>query len=135
TAEIILALRTDGMVSQQPEERWSNSDLNYLRRWFDEAALSELGGILLVTERMASGTLREFLIVCLSNIVRRVSWQKDSDLRVRKDKTRYYPGTAIDLFCEEIERQAKKLGSYLRLASESAPFKETLIREGDSRHI
>lgn len=132
---ITSSLHDRGRASEAPEIRWSKKDLSYLRRWFDEKALEELAGVLQEIQSSHSGVAEEFLLICLSNIVRRVSWQRDSDLRVRKQKERYYEGTVVTLFCEEVQRQASKLEPYLAVIKAERPFPETEIREGDARRI
>jgi site-specific DNA-methyltransferase (cytosine-N4-specific) len=75
--------------SVQPSRIWGAHDLSYLQKWFDGAAISDLAQLRAAIEGVATGFERAFLQVCLSNIVRTVSWQKESDLRVRKEVRPY----------------------------------------------
>jgi len=122
----------------QLELLWSSEDLQYLRRWFDEVALYEVAQILEYLNREESLSKREFFKICLSNIIRSVSWQKKTDLRVRKEKKEYSQGSAFIFFKEEITRQLEKLRPYLSLIQKlNAPFSLPIfdIREGNARQI
>ena len=60
--------------------RWEPEDLKYLQRWFDQAALCEIALILQAIDACNYPTIFDFLRICLSNILRAVSWQKNDDL-------------------------------------------------------
>jgi len=81
-----------------PENIWSEDDLTYLKRWFDSEAIRDLSAVLSNITKVQRPLYRDFFRVCLSNIIRSVSWQKGTDLRVRKEIKPYIPGTAIALF-------------------------------------
>ena len=55
--------------------------------------------------------------------------------RVRKEKSPYTKGTAIQLFRDEVQRQLDKLSRYLILTSEEKPFDEVEIAQGDARQV
>ena len=63
--------------------------------------LDELDRIEAAVRRLPTGTLRSFYRVCMSNILRGVSWQKDDDLRIRREKTKIGAGETIDRFLKE----------------------------------
>ncbi|MBN1874933.1 MAG: hypothetical protein JXA33_11940 [Anaerolineae bacterium] len=115
--------------------RWDEVDLDYLNRWFDPNALAEVTYLLDVIEGCEHPVLLSLLRVCLSNVIRPISWQKESDLRVRKEITEYAPGTAAQLFQEEVQRQVEKLHHYLALLEPGQPFPPYTIHEGDARQI
>ncbi len=114
---------------------WNEHDEHYLKRWFAPAALQELAVILETIKTCPDSIAEEFMEICFSNVLRSVSWQKDSDLRVRKKIVNYVPGTAIRLFSEEVQRNLKKVLSYLSHFSNDCEFPEFVIKEGDSRNI
>ena len=117
---------------------WNLSDLQYLERWFDSQALVDIAYILEPINLCQHPILRDFYKVSLSNIIRGISWQKETDLRVRKEVTEYLPGAALERFKEELQRQLSKLVPFLLLAqqaqtpSEMPKFK---ILEGDTKDI
>jgi site-specific DNA-methyltransferase (cytosine-N4-specific) len=97
----------------EPDHFWQGHDLAYLRRWFAEPALKDIAAILRSIERVDSALYRDFLRVCLSEIVRSVSWQKEVDLRVRKDVRPYLQGAALEKFRTQVEEQTDRIYPYL----------------------
>ena len=116
------------------EKRWRRSDLKYLHRWFDPKALREIAVILEALDCCSDGIIKDFLQICLSNIVRPISWQKVSDLRVRKDVTEYETGTALSSFSAEVTRQLSKIAPYLEVLNRT-DFPDFIVQEGDAREI
>jgi len=118
--------------------RWTECDLNYLNRWFDERAIKEMSIILDVIDQNDQCIISDWWRVCLSNIIRRVSWQRETDLRVRKDVKDYSGGDATWLFKQEVRRQLMKIVPYLNILQETikpSDMPSFDIREGDVRHI
>jgi site-specific DNA-methyltransferase (cytosine-N4-specific) len=118
----------------EPEPNWAKADEEYLLRWFDAKALAEIGAIQHAIGKARSEELRQLFSVCLSNVIREVSWQKQADLRVRKEVTQYERGNAQRAFAREVTQQVERLVPYLRALRERAgelPAAE--IREGDAR--
>lgn len=65
-------------------KRLSDEDQEYLMGWFSESALSELDVIMKAIDSIKSDIVRDFFRISMSNVLRRISWQKEDDLRVRK---------------------------------------------------
>ena len=97
--------------------RWSatlsGGDQDYLARWFATQTLTELDCIQTAVNRLSTETIRNFYRVCLSNILRRVSWQKDDDLRVRRETTALAPGEVITRFIDEAGRSTRSVAVFL----------------------
>jgi hypothetical protein len=96
-----------------PGDAWSPKDEQYLARWFDPRALVELAGVLRELRAIRSTLYRDFFKVCLSNIVRGVSWQKSADLRVRKEVKPFESGAVFEAFRAEVEEQVDRIFPYL----------------------
>jgi RMKL-like, methyltransferase domain len=94
-------------------ERLSQADQIYLRRWFSDKALVELDRIVLSIKMIRPGPVRDLFLLSLSNILRRVSWQKTDDLRVRKDLKKTVHIGPIALYIQEIERTVRTLVPFL----------------------
>lgn len=60
-------------------------DQRYLKDWFSEEVLSGLDDISLSIANLHDSDSKALARVALSNIIRSVSWQKNDDLRVRKE--------------------------------------------------
>ena len=111
---------------------WPAADLEYLRRWFSPHAINDLAAIIVELRKIRRPFYRDFLRVCLSNIVRSVSWQKEVDLRVRKEVRPYKSGTAIAGFTSEVEEQIDRIYPYLCVLPTQQPLPVLHIEQGDS---
>jgi len=88
-------------------------DQAYLKRWFSTTTLIELDQITLSIQSLKSSSMRDFFLVCLSNILRRMSWQKDADLRVRKELSTLSSGEVTSEFVNEALRSTKNVAAFL----------------------
>jgi site-specific DNA-methyltransferase (cytosine-N4-specific) len=108
-------------------------DQEYLSAWFSDQVLQDLDEV--ATAIQASGDLvRDFFGLCLSNIIRSVSWQKDDDLRVRKELR---PDAEIDPireFLEELGRSVRVVLAFLYHNKETS-LGAFDIAEGDARGL
>ena len=118
-----------------PENTWSEDDLGYIKRWFDVRAIIDLAAVLSNIAKVQSPLYRDFFRVCLSNIIRSVSWQKDMDLRVRKEIKLYIPDTVVELFKEEVSRQLDKIYPYLCVLLGTAVNQSVDIRQGNAVNV
>ena len=111
----------------------SDHDQSYLVRWFDLHCLRELDQIDAAIRRLPSRALRDFYLVCLSNILRRVSWQKNEDLRVRRQENSPAPGESVKGFLEEALRSTKVVASFL-VEREASQMYGHHVQQADARH-
>lgn len=110
------------------------SDMEYLAGWFDARILGELDQIRSCIAAACSGAIRDFFLLSLSNILRRVSWQKEDDLRIRKEVKSADEIDPVKEFLEEVGRSVRILLAFLR--QDGSPELGGLdIREGDSRKL
>lgn len=117
-----------------PARVWCEDDLRYLGMWFDPAALADLAAISAEIGRIRTPAVRDLFRVFLSNIVRSVSWQKATDLRVRKEVLPYEPGTAVDRFVAEARAQIDRIHPYLCVLGSKGPA-DVEIRRGNAVEI
>jgi site-specific DNA-methyltransferase (cytosine-N4-specific) len=115
-------------------EELQDADKEYLNRWMPGEVLSALDTIFLAISDLRDPTLRNFFKLCQSNILRRASWQKDADLRVRKDasKNRTFR-EVVDLFLSEAESNAKYTAAFL--SRERSRAGRCISFEGDAREL
>ncbi len=73
--------------------------------------------------------LRDLLKVCLSSVLRRVSWQDEADLRVRKRIHEYQAGEASAAFQASIKAAAVRLIPYLEVLSACNPSHFTVVED------
>ena len=107
-------------------------DQAYLERWFAAHVLMELDQVVEAIRRLPEVELQNFYRVCLSNILRGVSWQKNDDLRVRKQVVEFRTGEVIERFLNEALRSTKIVAAFLSERSQEDLGPHT-VQEADSR--
>ena len=112
----------------------SNTDLNYLNAWFHPRVLDELDSIYAAIRASSGGEIRDFFLVCISNILRRVSWQKADDLRIRKEAKSVNDLNVTTEFLEEIQRSMRLIVAFLR-QERACPRNDVSIQEGDAKNL
>ena len=88
-------------------------DRNYLVSWFASETLGELDRVHAAIRQLSETSIRNFFLVCLSNILRSVSWQKEKDLRTRKEKVDLEKGEAVNRFLSESRRSVASVSSFI----------------------
>ncbi len=106
----------------------------YLREWFSEQVLQELDFLTKTVYGLEVGPIRDLMLLSLSNIIRRVSWQKDDDLRVRKEIRLDADIDPVKEFLEEIGSSIRTILAFL-YQNCSSRLGTSDIREGDARGI
>jgi DNA modification methylase len=112
----------------------AESDRDYLERWFSIPILEELDYIHRCIQMLKPAAVRNLFSLSLSNILRGVSWQKDDDLRIRRELHILGKGEVVSRFIEEARRSAKTV-----VAFTSQRGREGLgahkVREADARFV
>ena len=108
-------------------------DQEYLSAWFSQQVLQDLDEVARAIQ-LSDKRVRDFFWLCLSNIVRSVSWQKDDDLRVRKELRPDVEIDPIREFLEEMGRSVRVVLAFLYQNKET-PIGSFEITEGDARDL
>jgi site-specific DNA-methyltransferase (cytosine-N4-specific) len=112
----------DGLLRSKPRVRsvglkyfdsLPEHDQKYLSLWFAEHVLYDLDEIKQKIDSIENEKIRDFMLVALSNILRTVSYQKESDLRVRKEMKVDTDLDAIREFLEELGRSVRIILAFL----------------------
>jgi hypothetical protein len=117
------------------ETIWSQDDQAYLNRWFHPEAIRDLSTIVADISKVQEPLYRDFFRVCLSEIIRSISWQKDTDLRVRKEVKPYTPGTAQTRFKEQTLEQLDRIYAYLSVLPRPSANVTLTIKIGNAVDI
>ena len=117
------------------ESLWNKHDIEYLLRWFDPKALSEIAMIRTVIAHIGVPEVKAMAEIVLSNILRPISWQKNSSLRTQKEVTTYVEGNALQMFVEQINYQRKKICLYLSLIQDAQQLPNHEVIAGDARSL
>lgn len=113
-------------------ESLPQNDQRYLRSWFSQRTLENLDAISYAINRHTEGVIRNFFNIALSNILRSVSWQKECDLRIRKEIKSDGELDPIRTFLEELGRSVRLVLAFL-YENDGASLGTTNISEGDAR--
>jgi len=89
------------------------ADQDYLERWYAASTLRELDQVHAAIRMLRTKPLRRFFSVCLSNVLRSVSWQKNDDLRVRKEVVELDHGHVIRGFLAQAQRSAATVSAFI----------------------
>jgi site-specific DNA-methyltransferase (cytosine-N4-specific) len=116
------------------DARYSAGDSEYLAHWFDARVLAELEQIRWCILAESPGAVRDFLMLSLSNILRSVSWQKEDDLRIRKEMKSADDIDPVREFLEEVGRSVRLVLAFIRQNGISGLGRYD-ISEGDSRRL
>lgn len=108
-------------------------DQDYLSAWFSAQVLQDLDEVARGIQS-ADKQIQDFFWLCLSNIIRSVSWQKDDDLRVRKEVRPEAEIDPIREFLEEVGRSVRLVLAFLYRANETH-LGSFDIAEGDARDL
>ena len=114
---------------------WGEHDLEYLLRWFDPKALSEIAMILIIISQIETPDVKAMAEMVLSNILRSVSWQKNSSLRTQKEVQTYTEGIALQTFIKEVKNQREKMCLYLSLIQNAQQLPQHKVIVGDTRKL
>ena len=90
----------------------SAHDQDYLRRWYALSTLDELDKVHAAIQTLRTAPLRNFFLVCLSNVLRAVSWQKNDDLRVRKEVGHVDCGEVVRRFLSQAQRSTATVSAF-----------------------
>lgn len=111
--ELLLSKPTGKSAGLKYFKSLPDHDQKYLSLWFAEHVLYDLDEIKQKIDKIENSKIRDFMMVALSNILRTVSYQKESDLRVRKEMKVDIDLDAIREFLEELGRSVRIVLAFL----------------------
>ncbi len=109
------------------------ADQEYLERWFSRQVLEDLDQVAQTIDALPVCSTKDLLRLSLSNILRRVSWQKADDLRVRKEIRLDEEIDPIKEFLEELGRSVRLVLAFLRQNHEEGKTGIFHVQPGDAR--
>lgn len=107
-------------------------DRDYLANWFSNEVLAELDVVSDGIAEIRDDATRDLMRISLSNILRSVSWQKEDDLRVRKEIRANEEVDVKRTFLEDLGRSTRAVLAFLY---QNGPICGRLydLREADAR--
>lgn len=115
-------------------DQFEPSTHSELVRWFAEPVLYKLNWILGQARLFGDRTLVDFFEIIASSIVREVSNQDPTDLRIRRRKTALEDAPVLELFEFQLAKQHERLQQYWVVAGrQPSRLMAPMIVTGDSR--
>lgn len=115
-------------------DHFADENIDELEKWFPAPVLNKLNWLLGHIRLFGEPVLVDFLEVVVSSVIRDVSQQEPSDLRIRRRKEPLEDAPVMELFRSNLALQAKRLEKYWKVKAR-APGRQFApeIQEGDSR--
>jgi len=124
----------DKIDVQNPIENFSENCRDEIIRWFPAKVLTKLVFILRKIDDVDNAEIRQFLLVVLSSIIRNISQQDPTDLRIRKRKILINNAPVLELYKKTLDIQIKKIIKFFTIKNSfEGTFYDPNIWLGDSR--
>lgn len=108
--------------------------LEEIERWFPSPVIEKMNWLLKIIRKTSAGPVRDFLEVVLSSIVRDVSQQDPSDLRIRYRKELLEDANIFELFGEQLSVQFARVEKFWHVRGRApSRFRKAHVVEGDNR--
>lgn len=108
--------------------------MDELVRWFPVPVAHKINFILKVIRKNSAGSVRDFLEIILSSIIREVSQQEPTDLRIRYRRTPISDADVVGLFLAQMDTQYARIVKFWKVRGWApSPFHRARAVEGDNR--
>lgn len=117
-----------------PYTEFNQDCVGEIERWFPLPVVKKLNWLLKAIRATSEGILRDYFEVILSSILREVSHQEPTDLRIRKRKRLLKDANVIGLFADALRLQFGRLERFWSVRGYCcADFQAAKVIEGDAR--
>lgn len=133
--QTLLQMIADGpRTPREATDQFAASASDEIRAWFPRPVVAKMNWLLGAIRSASSGVLRDYFEVILSSIVRDVSHQEPSDLRIRRRKDPLADADVVGLFRSSLVEQVARVERFWSVRG-FAPteFRTATIIDGDSR--
>jgi DNA modification methylase len=122
----------------RPEDKREQFDpicLDEIANWFPGPVISKLNWLLAAIRSVSEGVIRDFLEVVLSSIIREVSQQDPTDLRIRRRKKPIHDADVFQMYLEAVDTQYARIEKFWSVRGYAPDrFRPSRVVEGDSRN-
>ena len=102
--------------------------------WFPVPVIAKINWLLAAIRSVSEGVIRDFLEVILSSIIRNVSQQDPTDLRIRRRKNPLKDADVFQMYLDALDTQYTRIENFWSVRGYSPErFRSSKIIEGDSR--
>jgi site-specific DNA-methyltransferase (cytosine-N4-specific) len=120
------------VLDQPRESPLDDASLSYLSKWFTRPVLSQLNSIIYAIDKMESEQARLIFRIVLSALVRGVSLQDPTDLRIRRRKAPLPRNiNVVSLYLKVLELRVKSIVATRRYVTKVESCQDAIL--GDSR--
>lgn len=107
--------------------------LSEITRWFPEKVITKMGFILSKIAKVPDERMRRFLKVILSSIIRDISQQEPSDLRIRRRKEPIEDAPVLEMYLRNLQKQYENIMTFYSIRN-NAPYQigNATIWQGNS---
>ncbi len=135
-AVITLLRKIENMGDAVPEgnEQFAPGALSEIYSWFPTPVINKLNYLLRIIRKITAGTMQDFFEVILSSIIREVSHQDTSDLRIRRRKDQIQDADVFSLFSSAVDLQYRRIEQFWAVRGHAPnKFYPCTVIEEDSR--
>lgn len=120
----------------KPVEVFFEDALEEINSWFPEKVIVKMAFIMKKIKSVPDERIRGFLKIVLSSIIRDISQQDPSDLRIRRRKDPIEDADVLGLYLDNLNKQYQNIITYFRICH-NAPEKigEVKIWRGNSTNV
>ncbi len=106
-----------------------------LQNWFPKPVLYKLNWLLSQVRLFGNPAILDFLEVLVSSIIRDISQQDPTDLRIRRRKEQLEDAPVFEMFQKRLEHQHNRLLKYWSIEGrQPGSMIQAVIKQGDSRY-
>ncbi len=122
-------------VEQDYSSWFDSSAIDEIKSWFPEKVIAKMGFIISKIAKVPDERIRRFLKVILSSIIREISQQEPSDLRIRRRKEPIVDAPVLPLFLSKLHQQYNRVMSFYSIRN-NAPEQigKAVIWKGNSKN-
>ena len=115
--------------------KWFTSDaIKEIECWFPKKVIVKMGFIISKISKVPDERIRCFLRVVLSSIIREISQQDPSDLRIRRRKEPINDAQVIEMFLHNLNKQYEQIMVFHRIRNKAPEhIGEAIIWQGNSK--
>ncbi|MBI2438061.1 MAG: restriction endonuclease [Lentisphaerae bacterium] len=114
--------------------QFNPSCLDEISKWFPAPVILKLNWLLSAIRSVSEGVIRDFLEVVLSSIIREVSQQDPTDLRIRRRKEPIQDADVFQMYLDALDTQYARVEKFWSVRGYSPDrFRPSRVVEGDSR--
>lgn len=123
-------------IDDNYDEAFDSEAIEEIHSWFPERVVSKIGFILLRIAAVPDERIRRFLKVILSSIIRDISQQEPSDLRIRRRKEPIEDAPVIEMLNYNLDQQYQNIMSFYKIRNSAPePLGKAHIWRGNSTSL